>query len=230
MEKKAIIFDMDGVILDSQAAYYEFDKLLLWRCAAREELREAGFAWSADLVTEAARQNAGLTTLDRMARYKKEFGLKESAEALAEICAGYARKHFETARIEPLGGMPELLSYAKELGLQIGVASSTPLALVRLILERLGLLHFFAKIVSGEDVAAGKPAPDVYLKAAAALGLLPGECWAVEDSLAGMRSAKAAGMGCIAYRNSYTQDYSHADHVVGHFSECRRILAAPCND
>ena len=85
-------------------------------------------------------------------------------------------------------------------------------------------MHYFEKIVSGEDVKEGKPAPDVYLKAAESFGVKPSECVAIEDSIMGMRSAKAAGFTCIAYRNSYTLDYSYADYIVDDFSEIFPLL------
>ena len=211
MQKKAVIFDMDGVIIDSQPLYHEFDIRML---------KQFGHPATKETVIP----YSGLTSVDRMTKYKKDFGLSDSVEELVKMSIDSIKEVFQTHDIAPIDGIPELLSYVENAGMFIGVASSTSHELIELILKRLDVLHYFEKIVSGEDVKEGKPAPDVYLKAAEVFGVLPHECVAIEDSLMGMRSAKAAGFTCIAYRNSYTQDYSCADYVVDCFSEIVHIL------
>ena len=207
MQAKAIIFDMDGVLLDSQPLYHRQDIKLLGRFGKELDVQ--------DVVPY-----SGLATRERMGLYKKDFGIAESVERLAGLSADSMREVFSSGEIKPIDGIPELLSFAKGKGLRLGLASSTSRELILVILGRLGLAGFFEAIVSGEDVKSGKPAPDVYLRAAEAVGFLPASCAAVEDSLVGMQAARAAGLTCIAYRNSYTLDYSSADYVVGSFSEC----------
>jgi beta-phosphoglucomutase-like phosphatase (HAD superfamily) len=99
------------------------------------------------------------------------------------------------------------------------VASSTGEALVRLILQRIGLAHYFPLVVSGEALPRSKPHPDIFLLAARLLALDPARCVVVEDSANGVRAAKAAGMYCIAYRNptSGPQDLTLADEVIGEY-------------
>ena len=205
MQKKAVIFDMDGVIIDSQPLYYEFDMNMLKQ-----------FGIPATIETPIP--YSGLTSVDRMTKYKKDFGLGVSVEELIKMSVDSMRDVFLTRDLKPIEGIPELLSYLKNAGLRLGVASSTSHELIEIILRRLDVLHYFEKIVSGEDVKKGKPAPDVYLRAAEAFGLSPSECVAIEDSVMGMRSAKAAGFTCIGYRNSYTQDFSCADYIVDDFA------------
>ena len=215
MRKKAIIFDMDGVIIDSQPLYHEFDIRMLGR-----------FGHPATLETVIP--YSGLTSVDRMTKYKKDFGLRDSVDDLIKMSVDSMRDVFLTSHIEPVDGIPELLLSIKNAGQLLGVASSTSRELIELILRRLDVLSYFDKIVSGEEVKAGKPAPDVYLKAAEVFGVLPAECVAIEDSVIGMRSAKAAGFTCIAYRNSYTLDYSHADYIVDDFYECIALVEKLC--
>ena len=215
MRKKAIVFDMDGVIIDSQPLYHEFDIRLLGR-----------FGHPATLETVIP--YSGLTSVDRMTKYKKDFGLRDSVDDLIKMSVDSMRDVFLTSHIEPVGGIPELLLSIKNAGLFLGVASSTSRELIELILRRLDVWSYFDRIVSGEEVEAGKPAPDVYLKAAEVFGVSPAECAAIEDSVIGMRSAKAAGFTCIAYRNSYTRDYSHADFIVDDFYECIPLVEKLC--
>ena len=204
MQKKAVIFDMDGVIIDSQPLYYEFDMNML---------RQFGVP----ATIETPIPYSGLTSVDRMTKYRRDFGLDASVDELIKMSVDSMRDVFLTRELKPIDGIPELLSYLQDAGLHIGVASSTSHELIEIILKRLDVLDYFEKIISGEDVKEGKPAPDVYLKAAEAFGLLPSECVAIEDSVMGLRSAKAAGFTCIAYRNRYTQDYSCADYIVDDF-------------
>ena len=206
MNIKAVIFDMDGVIIDSQPLYHEFDIRMLGQFG-HPATRETVIPYS------------GLTSVDRMTKYKKDFGLEDSVENLIKLSVDSMREVFLTYDLKPIDGIPELLFHIKNSGRRIGVASSTSHELIEIILRRLDVLHYFEKIISGEEVKEGKPAPDVYLKAAEAFGVLPSECIAIEDSVMGMRSAKAAGFTCIAYRNSYTHDYSCANYVVSDFFE-----------
>ena len=211
MQIKAVIFDMDGVIIDSQPLYHDFDVRML---------RKFGHPATLETVIP----YSGLTSVDRMTKYKTDFGLTESIEELIKISVDFMKEVFLTYDLKPINGIPELLSYIKKSGIHIGVASSTSHELIELILRRLDVLHYFEKIVSGEDVKEGKPAPDVYLKAAGTFGVKPSDCVAIEDSVVGMRSAKAAGFTCIAYRNSYTKDYSCADYIVSDFYELIPLL------
>ena len=211
MRIKAVIFDMDGVIIDSMPLYHEFDIRMLGQ-----------FGHPATIETVIP--YTGLTSVDRLTKYKEDFGLEDSVESLTKLSVDSMREFFLTQDIKPIDGIPELLTHVKNCGLHIGIASSTSHELIEIILRRLDVLHYFEKIISGEDVKEGKPAPDVYLKAAEAFGVLPRECVAIEDSVMGMCSAKAAGFTCIAYKNSYTQDYSCADFVVSNFFEVAPIL------
>ena len=118
--------------------------------------------------------------------------------------------------ILPIRGLKELLSYARDKGLVLAVASSSSLHNINLVLKAIGLIQFFSLIASGEQVPKNKPFPDIYLKTAELLKLVPDECMVVEDSANGVKSAKVAGMYCVGFRNpgSGNQDLSPADMIV----------------
>ena len=213
--KKAVIFDMDGVLLDSQPLYHKFDFGLL-----------SGLGHT--VTNETVILYSGLTSVDRMTKYKNDFKLNQPLDELVKLSVDTMRDIFISGELQPIKGIPELLRELQNLGVPLGVASSTSPELINLILKKLDVLHFFDKIVSGEGVKKGKPAPDVYLKAAGAIGFLPEECIAIEDSVVGMLSAKSAGLTCIAYRNSYTYDYSNADYTVDDFLECMPLIKKLC--
>ena len=110
-------------------------------------------------------------------------------------------------------------SAASPRTLTLGVASSSNRPLIEVVLERAGIAEHFAAVVSSEEVARGKPAPDVYLEAARRLGVAPARCAAVEDSSNGIRAAHAAGMRVIALPNAHyppaADALALADAVVG---------------
>ena len=108
----------------------------------------------------------------------------------------------------------------------LAVASSSSLYNIDLVLKAIGLKQYFSLVVSGEQVPRNKPFPDIYLKTAELLNMAPGECIVVEDSANGVRSAKAAGMFCIGFRNmsSGYQDISPADVIVDSLSEAIKLL------
>ena len=211
--KPAIIFDMDGVLIDSQPLHYEIDMRVLKAC---------GYPAEFSTVTP----YTGLSNQSRWPKYKENFNLSPSAERLIEMSEEAMRDIFNEADLAAIDGIPALLQGIKDMGLYCGVASASPLELVQLVLNRIRLSKYFDGITPVEEVTASKPAPDIYLRAAAKAGLPPGQCIAIEDSPAGILSAKNAGFTCIAYKNPSTvgQVFTHADYVIDHFDECLAII------
>jgi HAD superfamily hydrolase (TIGR01509 family) len=118
-------------------------------------------------------------------------------------------------RVQPLPGVVELVTSLKEYGFRMALASSAPVANIRLIVEGLGLDGYFQVIVSGEDVTEGKPNPQVFLLAAGKLGIKPRNCIVIEDAVAGVSAAKGAGMCCLAVTNTHPRaSLEEADLVV----------------
>jgi HAD superfamily hydrolase (TIGR01509 family) len=184
----AFIFDMDGVLLDSEQVWDE----------VREELaRERGGRWHSG----AQRDMMGMSSPE-WSRYMHDvIGLSESPE---EISAEVVRRLEERYR-ERLPLLPGAVEAVERLAAvwPLGLASSSNRELIDLALELSGLTRYFRATVSSEEVAGGKPAPDVYLEAARRLEADPAVCGAVEDSHNGIKSAKSAGMTVLAIPNPH---------------------------
>ena len=185
---EAVVFDLDGVLLDSEQVWDD----------AREQLaRERGGRWH----PEAQREMMGMSS-NEWSRYMHEtIGLPEPPE---EINREVVERLSATYR-DHLPALPGAKEAVERLAARwpLGLASSSNRELIDLALELLGVQHLFAATVSSEEVGRGKPAPDVYLEAARRLGVDPARTAAVEDSHNGIRAAKAAGMCVLAIPNSH---------------------------
>ncbi|MCL2571912.1 MAG: HAD family phosphatase [Defluviitaleaceae bacterium] len=210
---KAVAFDMDGVLIDSQPLHYEIDI---------EVLKACGYPATLETVTP----YTGISNPDRWPRYKSSLGLMESVDRLIELQTGFQMEIFTRANQGAIDGIPELLQALNDHDIPCAVASSSSHELINLVLEKCKIKRYFTHLVSGEDVKEGKPAPDIYIKTAKVFGLMPEECFAVEDAPLGILAAKNAGFTCIGYVNPNThgQDFTHADYVVTHFNQCKEII------
>jgi HAD superfamily hydrolase (TIGR01509 family) len=183
---EAVVFDLDGVIVDSEHVWDEI----------REGLtRERGGRWS----EEAQGAMMGMSSTEWSSHMHDVLGLAEPPE---EINAEVVRRMMATYRAElPLidGAVEAVERLARRWPLAVASSSNKPL--IDLVLELSGLSGRFQATVSSEEVARGKPWPDVYLEAARRLGVEPIQCAAIEDSHNGILSAKAAGMRVIAIPN-----------------------------
>jgi len=209
----AIIFDMDGVLIDSQPLHYELDMKVLKAC---------GYPATLSTVTS----YTGISNPDRWPKYKAALNLAPSVPQLIELCEQTTREIFNDADLVATDGIPELLRGIKAMGLPIGVASSSSHELIQLVLGKTGIGEYFDVITSGEDVTVGKPAPDIYLRAADKMGCPPQSCIAIEDAATGILAAKNAGLTCIGFKNPNTfgQDFTHADYVIDRFDLCLPIM------
>lgn len=210
---KAVIFDMDGVLIDSQPLHYQVDMAVLHRC---------GYPATLDTVTP----YTGMSNPDRWPKYKASLNLTPSAAQLIEWQVEILMDTFIREKLTAIEGIPALLRRIKAEDTKTAVASSSSHDLIDLVLAKIEAAPYFDVLVSGEDVSVGKPAPDVFLRAAEKLGVTPADCVVIEDSPSGIRAAKNAGMRCIAYRNPSTcgQDFTGADHVIDHYEACFALL------
>ncbi|MBD0318655.1 MAG: HAD family phosphatase, partial [Thermoleophilia bacterium] len=175
----AVVFDLDGVILDSEH---------VWNQARERLAHERGGRWHEG----AQRDMMGMSSLE-WSRYMHDvIGLRESSE---EISTEVVRR-LEAIYRDELPLVEGAVDAVRRLGKRwpLGLASSSNRELIDLVLDLADLAAAFQTTVSSEEVARGKPAPDVYLEAARRLAVEPARCAAVEDSQNGIRSAKAAGM------------------------------------
>ena len=210
----AVAFDMDGVLIDSQPLHYEIDIEVLKACNYPATLED---------VTP----YTGMSNPDRWPKYKQTLGLAPSVDRLIELQTQIMIEIFTKTNLTPIDGIPALLQYLYANNIPCGVTSSSSHELINLVLEKCKIGQYFTHLISGEDVKVGKPAPDIYLKAAKAFGLPPQQCIAFEDAPSGILAAKNAGFTCIAYVNPNThgQDFTHADHVVTHYDQSHEIIA-----
>jgi HAD superfamily hydrolase (TIGR01509 family) len=185
---EAVIFDLDGILLDSEQLWDE----------AREQLaRERGGRWHEN----AQRDMMGMSSPE-WSRYMHDvIGLPEPPEEISrEVVERLAKLYREHLPVVP-GAREAVERLAARWPL--GLASSSNRELIDLALELLGVKHLFKATVSSEEVPRGKPAPDVYLEAARRLGVEPTRAAAIEDSENGILAAKAAGMRVIAIPNRH---------------------------
>jgi HAD superfamily hydrolase (TIGR01509 family) len=183
---EAVVLDMDGVLIEGEE---------VWEAVREQLVRERGGHWAAG--AQAAMM--GMSSPEWSRYMAAELGVPmEPAAISSETVAAVAARYAEALPL--VNGAVEVV---RELAGQwpLGLASSANRPIIELVLERSGLTACFRTTISSEEVARGKPAPDVYLEAAARLGVPPDRCAAVEDSANGLRSAAAAGMWVVAVPN-----------------------------
>lgn len=178
---KAVIFDMDGVIFDSERATY-----LCWKKVAEDHGLER--------MDEVYRRCIGVTLEVTRQICLDAYGADFPYEKFAKEASELYHERYDGGRLPIKEGVREILSYLKENGIPTAIASSTRQNRVVSQLDEAGLLGFFDVVVGGESVSKSKPAPDIFLYAAEQLGIAPADCVVIEDSFNGIRAAHAAGM------------------------------------
>ena len=208
-----IIFDLDGVIVDSEPHH---------RSAFYEVLGELGYSLDHGMNFEdyVGRSDFEMF-VDFVARHKPP-------QTVEELTARKRRKVVDIMRtIQPVfPGLPDLVA---ELAPRhpLAVASGSEHPVIEAALSIKGLRQFFSVVVSSSDVPNGKPAPDVFLRTAELLGAAPQNCWVVEDSKPGIAAGLAAGMRVIAIANTHPpEELTQATHVVKTYREIARLLRA----
>ncbi|MFI8236417.1 HAD family hydrolase [Streptomyces sp. NPDC085866] len=181
----SVIFDLDGTLVDSEPNYYE---------ASRQTLAEHGFPG----FTWAEHESyVGISTLETVSTLRERYGLRATVD---ELFRATNRRYLELARVGTLA-YPEMRKFVELLAAEavpMAVASGSSPEAIEAILAGTGLDTFLRIAVSADEVAHGKPAPDVFLEAARRLGADPADCVVLEDAAPGAAAAHAAGMRCIA--------------------------------
>ncbi len=181
----SVIFDLDGTLVDSEPNYYE---------AGRRTLAEYGvpdFSWAEH------ERYVGISTRETITDWRERYGLRAGLE---ELLAVKNRRYLELARTSTRV-YPEMRAFVELLadeGVPMAVASGSSPEAIGAVLAGTGLDAYLRTVVSADEVAHGKPAPDVFLEAARRLGADPGDCVVLEDAAPGALAAHAAGMRCIA--------------------------------
>ncbi len=206
---EAVVFDMDGVLIDSEP---------LWREVEIEVFAQVGLTLTDEMcmqtmgmrINEVVDHWHGLHPWDSPSR-------EEVAQAIVD---GVARAIRERGALQE--GAEEAVNFFRRLGLRLALASSSFYLLIHAVLETWGLRDRFEVVHSAEEERYGKPRPDVYLTTARKLGLAPELCLAIEDSPNGVLAAKAAGMACIAVtgeRRHGDEGFEQADAMLGSLLE-----------
>jgi beta-phosphoglucomutase family hydrolase len=201
---KAVIFDMDGVLVDSEPLHKKSNEIFF---------EQLGIKLSKNLYSTFI----GMSNGEMWSIIKKECNLEQSVEELIKKAQDLSYNYMEKNLTDtPIDGVLNLLEELKVNKIKIALASSSPLKLINLVTKRLRIKDYFDVILSGEEVQNGKPAPDIFIETARRLDVYPEECVVIEDSHNGLKGANKAKCKTIAYDspNSPNQDLSIANGVV----------------
>lgn len=195
MHIKAVIFDMDGLLIDSEP---------LWQSAGMETLASFGKQLSA----EQYHLTTGLRTEEWIEYWLRYFDipLHHAADATEQIIRRAIEKISASGNMMP--GVEHAFDFFQKKGIPMGLASSSPMKLIEVVLKKLKIGHHFVHCASAEHLPLGKPHPQVYLDCADAMNVSPVQCIAFEDSFNGMIAAKAARMKCIVVPAAADADHT----------------------
>ena len=206
---KAVIFDMDGVLINSQEQHYKIDLLTL---------KEIGTEGTRELVEKFA----GTRTGERFEKFREVLNFKTDIKTIIDIHTRLRDEVFENDGVEVIDGVIDLIDDIRKNNILTAVASSSSYDLIYFVLDKMGARNKFDVVLSGSDMERGKPAPDIFLAAAEKLGVKADECLVIEDSGNGVEAASCAKMKIVGYINptSGKQDLSKANKCI---SDYRKI-------
>ncbi len=207
---KGFIFDMDGVIINSEPIFDKHFKVFA---------EEHNFELPHDYIDKLR----GLDDLEIWTHIKKDYNLPgEPLEYNEALLSRVNNEIITNDSLFPEPGILELIAKLKKASITIAVASSADRNRINLILNKFKITNYFDAIVSADDVERAKPDPAIYLLAADKIERSPKDCWVIEDSKHGITAAKEAGMRCIAYSGAYEnagQDHDQADMKIKSINE-----------
>jgi len=206
---EAVIFDMDGVLIDSEPIHVEIEKKLFYKLGIE--------------VPEVVHHSyMGASNEFMYADLQSRFNLTESVTELMNRDELFRSDYFNRLETVPVNeGLISLLNQIKSAGLKMAVATSSSPEIATILLNKCGISHYFDVIVTTSEAGKSKPSPDVYLLAAKKTGVLPENCIVFEDSPNGLLAAKSARMYCVVIQsdNKIISELSGADHLIQSFRE-----------
>lgn len=214
---KAVVFDMDGVILDTEKVYR-----LSWKKNGVDiGIPETEMEKLCERIAGGTKKHNAGVMKERMG---EDFDYLEFRRKVMEMFEAYLEEH----GIDVKPGVPETLHALKEMGIRLGLATSTYRTLAIDRLTKVGLYEYFDEKVFGDEIENGKPNPDIYLKACEKLGVRPEEAIGVEDSINGVLSASAAGLHTVMVvdliqPNDLTRE--KAANIYYHFSDILNLFS-----
>lgn len=205
---KAFIFDMDGVIIDSEPLHNKI---------VRGILAESNIFIS----DEEFEKFTGMASTAVFDIFIKQYNLPYTPLQMSEKQMSKLKNYIVEHHIEPIEGIVPLIKNLHDKNIPLAIASSSPLDMIKFVTRTFGIDKYFRLLISGEDLPHSKPAPDIYLKTARNLNLAPSDCVVLEDSKNGTIAAKDAGMYCIGFANpnSGNQDLSRADIIINKITD-----------
>ena len=205
---KAMIFDMDGVIIDSEPFHEEVNLNIF---------KELGI----NAGSEECRKYIGSSHTEMWSTIKKNFLLPHSVEDLVNMQVTGNLDYLKHNDFDPIPGIMTLLEELKINNILTGVASSAAMESIEIVAEKLDIKKFFDVLVSGEHMEKSKPDPQIFLHTAKILKVEPENCLVIEDAQKGVMASKRAGMKCVGFKNpnSGNQDLSLADLIIEKIEE-----------
>ena len=203
---KAVIFDMDGTLIDSVNADY-----LAWQKVFADYDKSLAFHEYMPLL--------GMRSFSVVERFFNPENEEEQTKILTKKSI-YFREIIDDHGIELIPFADDFIKRLKEHNVPLALATSSRQAKMKMVMEKVGLFSYFDAIVTAEDVTNGKPAPEIFLKAASMLDVMPGDCIVFEDTVSGIRAAKSAMMKCVALDSNDTAGLlKDADIVIESFKD-----------
>ncbi len=203
MRNEAVIFDMDGVLIDSEPLHISAAIALLKK-------------FHVDTSEGYHNKYVGCSDPVKWQKIKDEFDIKSSLREILDMSVSTKLELLRQTDCNPIEGIPELLKSLYDRSIPVAVASSSPGRFIEEVIDKIKIEKYIRTWVSGENIEKSKPEPDIFLKTAELLQVNPRGCVVIEDSKNGVIAAKKAGMRCIGFKNmnSGSQDLSKADLVV----------------
>lgn len=211
---KAIIFDMDGVLVDSEPHHVKIEKKLFAKLGL-------------DITDDEHNTYMGKATDVMWKEIISDKKLDFDSKELVEQTIVESKQHFLSQDgLVPMSGLVAVLEKFRKIGIPMAVASSSGQEIIDILLNITDLKKYFSHTVSSELIGGSKPEPDIFLHTAALLAVKPEDCIVIEDSTNGIRAAKSADMYCVAYNgvSNNMQDQSLADEQINDYSELESII------
>lgn len=214
-DSKAVIFDLDGTLIDSMWMWPEIDAVYLKR-------------YGSDVPADLQVAIEGMSFTETAVYFKERFHIPDSIEDIKLQWNAMAYEAY-TTKVPLKPGIARLLKALKERRIAMGIATSNSMELARAVLDALGVSHYFETVTTSCEVAAGKPAPDIYLHVAEKLGVAPEDCLVFEDVPAGIQAGKRAGMRVIAVADSCSVQEEAAKRALadGFLTDFQALFAVP---
>lgn len=201
-----IIFDLDGVLVDSEMIYYRITRMLFIKLKI-------------DVTIEEHNSFVGISASKMWKFLKEKYYLTQSVDELIDLELNLKCNYLQETNLKPIDGVQNLLTYLKEKHFKIAIATSNHWNNAYFILNKLQIVEYFDLIITGDQVSNGKPDPDIFMLVAKKMAEDPANCIVIEDSTNGVIAAKKAGMNCIGFinPNSGKQDLTKSDVIIKNF-------------